>query len=48
MLAVCIEDCEGLMDVCDTVELSVGFGDVLVALTEVGFVATPVTVTVLG
>ena len=51
MLAVCTEDCEGLMDVWDTVALSIGFKDVLVVLNEVseaGYVATPVTVTVLG
>ena len=51
MVPVGIEDCEGLIDVCDTVGLSVGFEDVLVVLNEVaevGFVATPVTVTVLA
>ena len=51
MLAVSTEDCEGLMDVWDTVALSVGLGDVLVVLnevSEVGFEATPVTVTALS
>ena len=51
MVPVGIEDCEGLIDVCDTVGLSVGFEDVLVVLNEVeevGFVATLVSVTLLG
>ena len=50
MVPVGIEDCEGLIDVCDTVGLSVGFEDALLVaneIAEVGFVATPVTVTVL-
>ena len=51
MLPVDIEDCEGPVDVCDTVELSVWLEDVSVVLNEVaevGFVAKTVTVTVLG
>ena len=50
MLAVCTGDCEGLRDVWDTVALSVGLEDVLVVpneVSELGFVVTPVTVTVL-
>ena len=35
MVPVGIEDCEGLIDVCDSVELSVGFTDDLVVLNEV-------------
>ena len=52
MLPVCVEeDCEGPIDVCGTVEPSVGFEDVLLVLNEVaevGFVSMPVTVPVLG
>ena len=51
MVPVGIEDCEGLIDVCDTVGLSVGFEAVLIVLNEVaevGFVERPVTVAGLG
>ena len=55
MVEVCIvpvgfEDSEGIIDVCDTVGLSVEFVEVLLVLNEiaeVGLVATPETVTVL-
>ena len=35
MLPVGIEDCEGPIDVCDIVELSVGVEDVLLDVNEV-------------
>ena len=54
MVEVCIvpvgiEESEVIIDVCDTVGLSVGFVEVLLVLNEieVGLVATPETVTVL-
>ena len=39
-------DCDGIIDVCDSGELSVGFEEVLLLLNviaEVGFIATSVT-----
>ena len=50
MIPVGIEDCEGIIDVCDTAGLSVGFEDVLLVLNEiaeVGFETALVTLTLL-